>query len=137
MLRPETKVRARTLQLLYAWEIQGSPDVPGVAAGLLQGDSRWVRAVEQAEERVEAVVAAIPRLDPEIEKAADNWRLDRIGIIERNILRLSLHELEEGSVPPRVTINEGIRLARWFAGAKAPAFVNGVLDAMARRLGRL
>lgn len=130
-------MRARTLQLLYAWEIQGSAGVPGVAAGLLQGDSRRVGAVEQAEERVEAVVAAIPRLDSEIEKTADNWRLDRIGIIERNILRLSLHELEEGSVPPRVTINEGIRLARWFAGAKAPSFVNGVLDAMARRLGRL
>jgi len=63
--------------------------------------------------------------------------IERIGAVERNILRLALYELEEGEAAPAVIINEAVRLAHWFAGAKAPAFVNGVLDALARRLGRL
>lgn len=93
--------------------------------------------LERAEERAGAVVAAIPRLDAEIGAAADNWRLERIGVIERNILRLALFEIEQGSVPVKVAINEAIRLALWFAGPKAPPFVNGVLDTIAHRLGRL
>jgi transcription termination factor NusB len=48
-----------------------------------------------------------------------------------------LHELEEGEVPPRVAISEAVKLAHWFAGPKAPSFVNGVLDGLARGRGRL
>lgn len=85
----------------------------------------------------EAVIAHIDSIDAEIGKAADNWRLDRIGVVERNILRLGVHELHSGSVPPRVAINEAVQLAHWFAGPKAPGFVNGVLDAIAHEFGRL
>ena len=59
------------------------------------------------------------------------------GVIEKNILRLGLMELEAGATPAPVVIDEALRLAHWFAGDKAPPFVNGVLDTLARRLGRL
>jgi len=60
-----------------------------------------------------------------------------VGVVERNILRLALAELDEGLTPPKVVIAEAVKLAHWFAGSKAPAFVNGVLDAVARELGVL
>jgi N utilization substance protein B len=76
-------------------------------------------------------------LDEEIGAAAEKWRVSRMGVVERNILRLGLHELLENDVPPRVVIDESVRLAKWFAGEKSTGFVNGVLDALARRHGRL
>jgi N utilization substance protein B len=57
--------------------------------------------------------------------------------VERNILRLGILELRRGQVPPKVAIDEAVRLAHWFGGARAPGFVNGVLDGIARTLGRL
>jgi N utilization substance protein B len=70
-------------------------------------------------------------------EVVEHWRPERIGVIERNILRIALHELLMETAPPRVIIDEAVRLAQRFAGVKAPAFVNGVLDRLARRAGRL
>jgi N utilization substance protein B len=92
---------------------------------------------ERSEELAEAVASDAERLDVEIEAAVEAWRLSRLGTVEHNILRLALHELLAQTAPPRVVIDEAVRLAHWFAGLKAPAFVNGVLDALARRHGRL
>ncbi len=135
MLRTESKARARALQALYAWEIRGRPspeelDQEGFRE--LTGAAR-----ERARRLFQEVVANYRSLDQQIEQAVDHWRLDRVGVVERNILRLALQELLEGDVPPVVVIDEAVRLARWFGGSKTPAFVNGVLDAAARRLGLL
>ncbi len=138
MLRTETKARARALQLLYAWELQGEPSVPSVALGLARlTGPRQTGVLERAETLAGQVVARLSALDRQAAAAADNWRLNRIATVERNILRLGIHELEQGQVPPKVAIDEAVRLAHWFAGARAPAFVNGVLDRIARSLGRL
>ena len=137
VLRTETKIRARALQLLYAWEMQNGKSVAQVAVGVIGQDRRRVESLEAAEGLASAVVSDVEALDDRISETADNWRLDRIGAIERNILRLGLHELLRGKVPPAVTISEAVRLTHWFAGPKAPAFVNGVLDSLARQLGRL
>jgi N utilization substance protein B len=90
-----------------------------------------------AERLAASVVSELSELDREIESAATNWRFERIGAVEKNILRLGLHEIRSGQVPAPVAIDEAVKLAHWFAGPKAPGFVNGVLDALARRLGRL
>lgn len=137
VLRAETRRRARALQLLYAWELHGRPPLRDVVETLLRGAPGWRAGLEEAEPFAAGVVRDVERLDGEIARAAENWRLDRIGIVEQNILRLALHELDGGAVPPRVVITEAVRLAHWFAGAKAPGFVNGVLDALARQAGRL
>ncbi len=136
-LRPETKARARALQLLYAWELQGRPAMEQVTHGALSRRSAWRGPVEQAEQLAVAVAAVVDRLDAEIAELAENWRLERIGVVEQNVLRIGLYELSSDNVPPRVAISEAVRLAGWFAGEKAPAFVNGVLDAAARKAGRL
>lgn len=137
MLRTETKARARALQLLYAWELQGGPPVHGVATGLARLTGGNGALLERAEGLASAVVAHVGLLDRHAAAAAENWRLGRIAAVERNILRLGIHELEQGTVPPKVAIDEAVRLAHWFAGPRAAAFVNGVLDRIARSFGRL
>jgi N utilization substance protein B len=136
-LRPETKSRARALQLLYAWELQGSPPIPGVATGLARLTGPEPRILDRAAQLASDVITNVGQLDAEAARASENWRLNRMAIIERNILRLGILELRSGEVPPKVAIDEAVRLAHWFGGARAPAFVNGVLDGIARALGRL
>lgn len=137
MLRTETKGRARALQLLYAWELQGGPGVAAIARGLSRLTGPEPRVLDLAEELASDVVADVRALDAEAERASENWRLSRMAVVERNILRLGIHELRRGAVPPKVAITEAVRLAHWFGGANAPGFVNGVLDGIARATGRL
>jgi transcription antitermination protein NusB len=137
MLRAETKSRARALQLLYAWELQGAPSVPSVATGLSRLTGPEPRILDRAEELAAGVIADVTSIDAEAARASENWRMSRMAIVERNILRLGILELRRAQVPPKVAIDEAVRLARWFGGARAPGFVNGVLDGVARTLGRL
>jgi N utilization substance protein B len=136
-LGPRTKVRARALQILYAWEIQGAPAVADVASGLVRIAGCVPPALEEAERLVQGVIERSAALDGHAADAADNWRIERLGAIERNILRIAVFELTTRTAPPKVVINEAVQLAHWFGGRKSPAFVNGVLDRVARSLGRL
>jgi N utilization substance protein B len=90
-----------------------------------------------AEAIATAVVSEREELDRLASEAADNWRLDRIASVERCILRIGIHELLRGETPPKVAIDEAVQLAHWFGGPKAPGFINGVLDRVARGAGRL
>ena len=138
MLRVETKSRARALQILYAWELQGGRrPVAAVVSSVARLTGPEPRILDRAEELAAGVVGEVESLDAEIAQAAENWRMSRIAVVERNILRLGIHELRRGDVPPKVAIDEGVRLAHWFGGARAPGFVNGILDGVAHSLGRL
>jgi N utilization substance protein B len=137
MLRTETKSRARALQLLYAWELQGEPPMADVATGLSRLTGPEPRVLDRAESLAADVIANLDALDAQATRGTDNWRLSRIATVERNILRIGIRELTVGDVPPKVAIDEAVRLAHWFGGARAPGFVNGVLDGVARSLGRL
>jgi N utilization substance protein B len=81
-------------------------------------------------ERREAIDAAFAR-------ASENWRLERLALVDRNILRLGVYELMEGTAPPKVVIDEALWLAHRFGGPQSASFINGVLDSVARTLGRL
>jgi N utilization substance protein B len=79
------------------------------------------------------VAGAIDALDKAIVGASDNWRLERMSRVDRNILRIGVHELTgDGETPPRVAINEAVELAKRFGTADSAAFVNGILDRVAR-----
>lgn len=86
------------------------------------------------------VLAEKAALDSEIENAGSQWRLDRIGLVEKTIMRLATYEMlhpdEKGDQQPvEIVINEAVELAKIYASDEAPAFVNGVLDAIANRNG--
>jgi N utilization substance protein B len=135
--RPETRARARALQLLYAWELSGEPSIEAVVARVGAMYGRTPRGYLRGADLAAKAVAGRPEFDRQVADAAEHWRFERVGVVERNILRLALAELAEGVTPTRVVIDEAVKLAHWFAGAKAPAFVNGVLDAVARESGAL
>jgi N utilization substance protein B len=137
MERPETKARARALQLLYAWDLTGRPSIDAVVTHLAPTYGGVPTGYDRGAELAARAVAGQEEYDRRLGRLAEHWRLERVGVVERNILRLAMAELDEGVTPPRVVIDEAVKLAHWFAGAKSPAFVNGVLDSVARELGRL
>ncbi len=137
MLRLETRGRARALQLLYAWEIQDGHALETISRGVARLTGPAPLVLDFAEELAARVIANVEALDRETSVAAENWRISRIGVIERNILRIAIQELSDADVPPKVVLDEAVRLAQWFGGAKSAPFVNGVLDRVAHALGRL
>jgi N utilization substance protein B len=136
-MRLETRARARALQALYAWDVRPGQDLAKVALRV------WDDLVVSPEERefAEAIVSRVAasqrELDAGLIDVTDNWRLERIGAIERSVLRLAAAELEQRETPPRVVIQEAVRLAERFGSSASARFVNGVLDAYARRAGVL
>ena len=137
MQRPETKARARALQILYAWELSGEPSIATVVARVALMHGGMPEGFDRGADLAARAVAGRPEFDRQITAAAEHWRFERVGVVERNILRLALAELDEGATPVRVVVDEAVKLAHWFAGPKAPAFVNGVLDRVGRELGQL
>ena len=136
--RVETRARSRALQALYAWDIRAARDPLTRVAAQVWDDL----AVPPDERRLAGEIVRIvssqgAEIDSTLADVTTNWRLDRIGAIERSVLRLAAAELARGVTPPRVIIQEAIRLAERYGSAKSAAFVNGVLDAVARRTGRL
>ena len=136
-MRVESRGRARALQALYAWDVRPGQDLAKVAVRV------WDDLAVSPEERefagaiVLTIAGSQTALDSGLMDVTDNWRLERIGAIERSVLRLGAAELERRETPPRVVIQEAVRLAERFGSAASARFVNGVLDAYARRAGVL
>ena len=87
-----------------------------------------------AEERVNGVWAERDALDAQIEPFLENWSLYRLGVIERNVLRLGAWELLKSDIHPAIVINEAVDLAKFFSSTKAGRFVNGILDRFAKKV---
>lgn len=85
---------------------------------------------------VRGALANRPAIDAEISRLCDNWSLDRLGVIERCVLRLALYEMDGFGTPAPVVINEAVAIAKRFANDESGAFVNGVLDKHPHDRGR-
>jgi N utilization substance protein B len=133
------RAREAALQMLYQWEV-GRLSLDEIRENFWsQGHDRPTpaRVKDLATKLAEGVAAEVARLDPIIAEAAEHWRLERMNVLDRLILRLASYELiHEPDTPARVVINEALELARAFSGDEAVPFVNGVLDAIRRRLER-
>ena len=85
-----------------------------------------------------AVAESIEKIDEIVVSVSDNWRLERMSRVDRNILRMGTHELTaDEEIPPLVVINEAVELAKRFGTEESPAFVNGILDRIAKDARRL
>jgi len=134
-----TRRRARevVLQMLYQLEASGQ-DPQGVLTSYRSSFGEGPFPDEFARETFLEVAGRIGALDETITSASDNWRLVRMSLVDRNILRLGVFELcHRLDTPPRVAINEAVELAKRFGSEDSAAFVNGVLDRIARDLSRL
>ena len=114
--------RRQALFLLYQWDLTGQP-----LASLFEGEPD-----EFARELAEAVTSRAEELDRRITEASEDWPADRLGTLERNVLRIGVYELEEKTVPTEVAINEAVDLAKRYASEDAARLVNGILGQVAR-----
>ncbi|MEY4668608.1 MAG: NusB: transcription antitermination factor [Pseudomonadota bacterium] len=88
------------------------------------------------QELVEGVLCNVEKIDKAIGLASTNWSVARMGLVERNIIRIAVYEIVHRSdVPPSVSINEAIEMAKEFASPEGPTFINGVLDRVAHQSG--
>ncbi|HEX5726266.1 MAG TPA: transcription antitermination factor NusB [Longimicrobiaceae bacterium] len=136
-MRNRSRARAWALQGLYAWESRGGAAED--AMRVLQELFGNLRVSEQnrpyAEVLVRLVATNLPRIDALIEESLTNWRMGRLAVIDRNVLRLGVAELLfVDDVAPRVTLREMVHLSEKFGTPESPRFVNGVLDAVMRRV---
>ena len=139
----ESRHRAReaALQMLYHWEV-GRATMPDVLGTFWQHEPPETERMPDdlrtfAERLAVGVVNTVGTLDPAIADAAEHWRIERMNVMDRLILRLAIYEfLHEPETPGKVIINEALELARTFSGDDAVRFINGILDAIRRRLER-
>jgi transcription antitermination protein NusB len=114
--------RRTALFLLYQWDVTKQP-----LASLYEGD-----VDAYARELSEAVVERADELDGRITAAAEGWTADRLGAVERNVLRIAIQELDSGDVPEPVAIDEAVGLAKRYASDEAGRLVNGILGRIQR-----
>jgi len=137
--RVETRARARVLQALYAWDLRaaGGAQLDQVAAQIWDDLAVSVDERTIASALVGTFLAKREAIDAALADVTTNWRMERLAVVDRCVLRMGASELERGETPPRVVIQEAVTLAERYSGIKSAKFVNGVLDALARRLGRI
>ena len=127
------RARRLALQGLCCLDAQGAKAVPLVHEFI--ADSREPdETLRVAGQLLTEAYADSPACDELLARHAHHWELNRLAMVDRNILRLAVHELRGALAPTKVVITEAIRLAREFSTAESPRFVNGVLDAIARDL---
>ena len=130
------RAREVALQILYQIEASGEP--PDVAIPLfhqieMEGEDRRIEIPESARPFAEHLVRGVYRhreqIDGMIGSASENWRLERMSIIDRNVLRIAIFEMLYClEIPPKVSINEAIDLGKVFGSPDSGGFINGVLD---------
>jgi len=135
--RVETRARARVLQALYAWDVRGDQQLDRVATQIWDDLSVPPDERKLAGFLVRTLSQHATELDAALTDVTMNWRLERLAVIDRCVLRLGAAELQQGETPPRVVIQEAVHLAERYGTLKSAKFVNGVLDALARRMGRM
>jgi transcription antitermination protein NusB len=137
---PRHRARECALQMLYQWEVGrlSMVEVRQTFWSTAGESAPAVPAVRDLATRLaDGVATEVDRLDPIIVEAAEHWRLERMNVVDRLILRLATYEmLHEADTPAKVVINEALELARAFSGDDAVRFINGVLDAIRRTLQR-
>jgi N utilization substance protein B len=130
--------RHRAIQILYQCDIRKLSVDEALAAfyDTLYSEENEKKPPRDGfmEELVRGTVDKTPEIDKRLTEHSDNWRLERMPAVDRNVLRLAIYELLSGKTPPPVVIDEALDLTRKFAGDESVAFVNGVLDAVRKDL---
>ena len=125
--------------MLFQWDLRRTPledIIRGYYDSLLVSEDTIAqpRPDEFAKGLLHGVVEGLPGIDERITRNAANWRLERMPVVDRNILRIAVYEMLRTDTPPAVIIDEALELARRFSGEESVHFVNGVLDAVRRDL---
>jgi transcription antitermination protein NusB len=116
------EARRAAVFILFQWDVTGRP-----LGSLYEGETD-----EYTERLVQSVSERAAALDARITEASDDWTADRLGAVERNVLRVALEELDEGDVPVEVVLDEAVTLSKRYASEDAARLVNGILGRVVR-----
>jgi N utilization substance protein B len=143
--RPEKESRHRAreagVQMLYQWEVGREPIADVVRTFWVHGPAASQAVPNElrmfAAMLANGVAGTVETIDPMIAEAAENWRIERMNVLDRLILRLAIYEfLHQPETPAKVIINEALELARTFSTDDSVRFINGILDAVRKNLQR-
>jgi transcription antitermination protein NusB len=125
--------RELALQMLYQWDVARKPveEIEAAIPGLQRSGEG---ALEFATALVRGTIERVEEIDVLIREHSERWRLERMPVVDRNLLRLAIYELLERATPAGVVINEALEVAKRFSSPDATSFLNGVLDAVSARL---
>ena len=125
------KARECALQMLFQWDITHDA-IEQIQSTFWEGQEdagEDTRAF--AESLAAGAIERVEKIDALIGRHAENWRLDRMAVVDRNILRLATYEfIADAETPKTVVINEAIEIARRFSAQESPQFINGILDSI-------
>jgi N utilization substance protein B len=144
--------RQRALQVLYQWDMTKRPVDEAIRAfyDTLDADKMAEEPMEEKDDEEEAPALGrdefmeelargasemTPDIDQRIAAKSAHWKLERMPIVDRNILRLGIYEMSRRDTPAAVVIDEALELARQFSGEESVAFINGILDAVHKEIG--
>ena len=130
--------RQRALQVLYQWDMTKGPVEEAISSfyDTLGADDQEAQPGrdEFMEELAKGASQMAPDIDHRIAEKSENWKLERMPIVDRNILRLAIYEMSRKETPPAVVIDEALELARQFSGETSVSFINGILDAVHKEI---
>ena len=127
------RARETAVRMLFQWEMSKEP--PETVKRLYWRSVTPAPGVREAAEALfDGVVAQVEEIDPLIRRHAEHWRLERMSVVDRNILRLAIYEFLARDVPAKVVIHQAVEIAHRYSSADAGAFINGVLDAVRKAI---
>ncbi len=128
--------RQRALQVLYQWDMTKQPVDQVISSFYETLYSEEEKPAPGRDEFMEELVTGTSQMatsiDDRIVAKSENWKIDRMPVVDRNILRLAIYEMSRQETPAAVVIDEALELARQFSGEESVGFVNGILDAVHR-----
>ncbi|MBI5819238.1 MAG: transcription antitermination factor NusB [Verrucomicrobia bacterium] len=131
------QAREAAVQILYFRDINPHEELASALHSFWEGQSYDAETQTFAEALARGTLEKRPEIDEQIKKVTENWELDRIAAVDRNILRLAIYEMIfRDDVPPVVSINEAIEIAKKFSTKESGKFVNGILDRIRKELSR-
>ena len=129
--------RQRALQVMFLWDMRRQPVEDAIQSfyrtlSSEEDDPQPIPPDPFMETLVRGASSAAPEIDQRITSKSEHWRLERMPVVDRNILRLAIYEMAQVGTPAPVVIDEALELARQFSGDESVSFINGVLDAVYR-----
>jgi N utilization substance protein B len=129
--------RQRALQVLYQWDMTKRPVSEAISSFYNTLYSEENKERPERDEFMEELATGTSEMafdiDHRIAEKSENWKLERMPTVDRNILRLAIYEMSREEIPPAVVIDEALELARQFSGEESVPFINGVLDAVRKQ----
>lgn len=129
-----TRARQIAMQALYQLDVRGQEAIEGLDNFFAESDDEQI-CRDLAKKWCRGAWENVLACDKLITEATKKWSLSRLSLVDKSILRLAVYQMRFcDDIPPKVAINEAIELAKKYSGDKSPAFINGVLDAVLRKI---